>query len=596
MSFVTPGASGGQLHLFLNALSRAAMGQRRESETEPLLGAVNERTTEEREAGVDIRNASGASRMDAVSSQISTGERISLFIGIFLVGYAYGLEGQVRSAYQPYATSSFNLHSYLSTINVLRSVVAVVIQPTAAKVADVFGRFEVIVVATLFYVIGMVIESTAVSVYAFCAGGIVYQIGYTAIVLLMEILVADFSSMRARVFFSYVPALPFVINAWLSGTVTSAVLEVTTWRWGIGMWCIIYPIASLPLLITLYTVERRVKHTKSGRQPVSWSISDFLDKLDVVGLAILVAAFSLILAPLTVAGGTASHWKDAKILTPLIIGLLCVPLFLYWEKTQAKTPMVPFHLLQDRGVWAALAVRSLLNFAWYTQGTYLYTVLVVAFDFSIETATRILSFYSFFGVVSGVLVGLIVYRIRRLKHIIVLGTLAFLGTFVLLAYFNGGANDHMRVGIICAQILLGLAGGLFAYPTQASIQASASRDHVAILTGLYLSFYNVGSALGTCLAGAIWTQTLYPALKSQLSFQPDEKLAEFIYNNPFEAIKHFTVGSAVREAMILAYCHVQRLLCVAGLAICIPMIGFALLLRNPRLSNQQVQEEAEESQ
>lgn len=80
MSFVTAGASGGQLHLFLNALSRAAMGQRRESETEPLLGAVNERSIDEREEGVDTRNASGASRMDAVAAQISTGERISLLI------------------------------------------------------------------------------------------------------------------------------------------------------------------------------------------------------------------------------------------------------------------------------------------------------------------------------------------------------------------------------------------------------------------------------------------------------------------------------------------------------------------------------------
>lgn len=547
--------------------------------------------------------AAGVAHMDAVTAQLTSTQRLWLFFGIFVVGYAYGLESQVRSTYTPYATSSFNLHSYLATINVLRSVVAVAAQPTAAKIADVFGRFEVVVASTFFYVLGMAIEATATSVYVFCAGGILYQIGYTCIVLLLEVLVADFSSMRARVFFSYIPALPFVINTWLSGTVTSAVLRVATWRWGIGMWCIIYPIASLPLLVTLYVVDRSVAAPKLAleshkggvsklREARRW-LKDVSTQLDVFGLVVLVAAFSLVLAPLTVAGGTASHWQNPRIIIPLVVGCVCAPLFIYWEKYHAKTPMVPFHLLSDRGVWAALAVRSLLNFAWYVQGNYLYTILIVAFDFSIESATRITSFFSFFGVVSGVLVGLVVYRVRRLKQIIVGGTLLFMMAFVMLISQPGGASSRSKMGIIGAQILLGLAGGLFAYPTQASIQASASRDHVAILTGLYLSFYNVGSALGICLSGAIWTQTLYPTLESSLAFQPNRTLAQAMYNNPFKTVVDYPVGSEIRTAIIGSYSYVQGLLCVAGLFVCVPMIGFALALRNPRLSDKQVQAEAQ---
>ncbi len=516
------------------------------------------------------RRAAGVARMDAVTARLTPTQRFWLFLGIFIVGYAYGLESQVRSTYMPYATASFDLHSYLATINVLRSVVAVAAQPTAAKIADVFGRFEVVAVSTVFYVVGMAVESTASSVYAFCAGGILYQIGYTCIVLLLEVLVADFSSMRARVFFSYIPALPFVINTWLSGTVTSAVLHVATWRWGIGMWCFIYPVASLPLLVTLYIVDRDLGSQKQlGEIDESdtvtvkdfrrWSVELF-HQLDVFGLVILVAAFSLVLAPLTIAGGAVSHWQNPRVIAPLAVGLLCIPVFILWERFGARTPLVPFHLLTDRGVWAALAVRSLLNFAWYAQGNYLYTVLVVAFDFTIETATRILSFFSFFGVVSGMLVGLVVYRLRRLKHIIIGGTLVFMFAFVLLILNSGGASDESRSGIIGAQILLGLAGGLFAYPTQASIQASASRDHVAILTGLYLSFYNVGSALGTCLSGAIWTQTLYPSLESNLAFQPNETLARAVYNNPFKAVEGYPVGTEIRSAIIDSYRYVPTLL------------------------------------
>ncbi|KOS22462.1 Siderophore iron transporter 1 [Escovopsis weberi] len=545
--------------------------------------------------------SAGVARAEIISAHLSRAERLWIFWGIFLIGYAYGLESQVRSTYLPYATASFSMHSYLATINVLRSVVAVAVQPTAAKIADIFGRFEVVIVSTAFYVSGMMIEATSTSVYVFCFGTILYQIGFTCIVLLLEILIADFSSMRARVFFSYVPALPFIVNTWISGTITSAILSVTTWRVGIGMWCVIYPVASLPLLVTLYSIDRRIASSHGhGSKGISSTFrllrqrgSDLLEQLDAVGLVVLITSFSLILAPLTIAGGTVSQWQNPRIMAPLCLGLGLVPVFVIWERKGARTPLVPFHLLKDRGLWSALAVRSLLNLAWYVQANYLYTVLVVAFDFTIESSTRILSFYSFFGVVSGVAVGWVVYRVRRLKLVIVMGTCLFMAALAVSIKFPGGASSSSKAGIVSSQILLGLAGGFFAYPTQASIQASASRDHVAILTGLYLSFYNVGSALGTCLAGAIWTQTLYPALQSGLSFQSDPTLARRIYESPFEIVSDHPVGTDIRDAIIRSYSHVQRLLCITAVFVCVPMILFALALRNPKLSDRQVQEEAE---
>ncbi|GKT83699.1 major facilitator superfamily transporter [Colletotrichum tofieldiae] len=510
--------------------------------------------------------SAGVAQTDTVAEQISNAERVWLFFGIFLVGYAYGLDSQVRGTYQPYATSGLNLHSSHSTINVLRSVVAVASQPTAAKIADIYGRFETISAAILFYVVGTALEASATSVELFCVGAILYQIGWTCIVLLLEVLVADFSSMRSRVFFSYIPAIPFVFNTWISGNVTAAVLRVLSWRWGIGMWAIILPVCSIPLLTSLYSFGQRSRkcepHPESKRAAVN-----LFHQLDAVGLIILIAAFSFTLAPLTLAGGTVSHWRSPGILTPLALGLVCIPAFIFWERRYAQVPLIPFRLLKDRGVWSALAVRSLLNFAWSTQGNYLYTVLVVAFDFSIETATRILSFFSFFGVFSGVLVGVVIYKIRRLKGIII-------------------------AGLIAAQIIMGLAGGLFAYPTQASIQASADREHVAVVTSLYLSVFNVGSALGNCLSGALWTQLLYPSLQQNLAFQPNATLAQAVYNSPFSTIEHYPIGGKIRDAIIDSYKDVQRLLCIAGLCICVPMVGFALVLRNPRLSEERVQPEA----
>ena len=556
----------------------------------------------QRRASILGMKSPGVARIEAVTSQLTLKDRIWLFFGVFLIAYAYGLDGQTRYTYQTYATSSFDVHSLLATINVLRSVIAAAAQPTAAKIADVFGRFELVLISVLFYTLGSIVEASATNLEAFCAGAVLYQVGYTCVILLVEVIIADTTSMRARVFFSYIPALPFIINTWISGNVTQSVIGATNWRWGIGMWCIIYPVCALPLLSALYYVGWKAKRNgvldsyKSPFQQLGAKrlAIELFHQLDVIGIILVIAIFGLILTPLTIAGGTSTQWETAHIIAPLVIGFCCIPLWIVWEMKGAKHPLVPFYLLKDRGVWAALGIACFLNFAWYLQGDFLYTVLVVAFDFSIAMATRVSSFYSFFSVVGGVITSGLIYYTRRLKYFIIAGTCLFMVAFGLLIRYRGGANNGAKSGVIAAQVVLGLAGGMFPYPAQASIQAATKHEHVAIVTGLYLACYSIGSALGNCVSGAIWSQTLFADLQRNLAFQSNDTLAAAVYGSPVTVAILYPVGDPIRDAIITSYQHVQRILTIVGICLCVPLICFALLLRNPKLSEEQSQPEAEE--
>lgn len=542
----------------------------------------------------------GVARMEAMSEVITRTDRIFLFIGVFLIAYAYGLDGTTRYAYQTTATASWGQHSLLATVNVIRSVIAAAAQPTAAKIADVFGRVELVVVSVLFYVLGTIIEAAANSTTTFVGGAILYQIGYTVVILLVEVIIADITSTRSRLFFSYIPALPFIINTWVSGNITQAVLGVTTWKWGIGMWAIIYPVCALPLLITLMMVARRAKKAgimdkyKSPYEQLGAKqlLVELFWALDVIGIILLIAVFALILVPFTIAGGYGDNWKQAHVIAPLVIGLLCVPAFIFWE-LKAPKPLVPFDLLKDRAVWGALGIAGTLNFAWYMQGDYLYTVLIIAFNFSIMGATRILSLYSFTSVVTGFTLGLIVYKVRRLKWFIVAGTCLFLVAFGLLIHYRGSPSSAGQSGVIGAQVLLGFAGGMFPYPAQASIQAATKHEHVAVITGLYLATYNIGSAFGNTVSGAIWTQVLPSSLEDNLAQFGNSTLAAAVYANPFAVAAEFPVGTPERTAIIAAYQHAQRLLTITGICLCVPLIVFASCLRNPKLTDTQSLPEAE---
>jgi SIT family siderophore-iron:H+ symporter-like MFS transporter len=171
----------------------------------------------------------GVRRVEALASVLTTWDRVFIFVGVFLVAFAYGLDGTLRYTYQPYATASFSQHSLLATVNVLRSVIAAAAQPTAGRIADIFGRAELVALSVFFYVLGTVVETVSNNVSTFAAGAIIYQIGYTMIILLVEVIVADITSTRARLLFSYIPATPFLITTWVSGNISQAVLGVTSW-------------------------------------------------------------------------------------------------------------------------------------------------------------------------------------------------------------------------------------------------------------------------------------------------------------------------------------------------------------------------------
>lgn len=111
----------------------------------------------------------------------------------------------------------------------------------------------------------------------------------------------------------------------------------------------------------------------------------------------------------------------------------------------------------------------------HRQGDYLYTVLVVAFDQSIKSASRISSLYSFTSILSGLALGLVVRFVKRVKPFMIFGVLCFILAFgILIRYRGASVTDY--AGIVGGQVVLGFAGGLFPYPAQALIQSTVRHE------------------------------------------------------------------------------------------------------------------------
>ncbi|KPA35404.1 major facilitator superfamily, partial [Fusarium langsethiae] len=184
----------------------------------------------------------GVVRMEAIVAQLTNVKRVAFFSSVFLISFFLGLDFLTRNSYTAFATSSFQQHSLLATVNVIRGVVAAAAQPSVARLTDVFGRIEVFTVAIVFLTVGTIVQTFSSDVQSFSGGAVLQTLGYRTSTMTIEIMIADFTSVRTRLLFAFILNWPYLINTWVSGDVTKAVLSVTTWKWGLGMFAIIIPV------------------------------------------------------------------------------------------------------------------------------------------------------------------------------------------------------------------------------------------------------------------------------------------------------------------------------------------------------------------
>lgn len=537
-------------------------------------------------------------KIEIISKQYShPALKIWFFFCIFLVAYAYGLDSNTRYVYQIAAANSYSTHSLYATVNVIKAVVAAAGQFAFARLSDCFGRLQLFVVAMLFYIVGTIIQSQAYDIQRFAGGSVLYQIGYTGVVLLLQVIISDNSTLNWRLLATFVASLPFIINTWISGNVTEAIGE--RWSWGIGMWAFIFPLACLPFLGCMVHQEwlarkspewADLKDDTAKHQKVSyWAyVVDLFWKLDAIGIIFVVLVLGLILVPFTIAGGVQAQWKTAKVIVPLVIGVVLIPFFIAWETWGARNALVPGHLMKDRGVWGAIIIGFFIDLVWYMPNDFIYTVLMVAVNELVKLATRITSLYSFVSVITGTILGFMVGYMRRLKPFIIFGTAMWFVANGLLVYYRSGLEAH--AGIIGALCLYGFAAGLFTYPTLALMQACVRHENMAVITAVYLSSFNVGSAVGATISGAVWTQLLYNMLLEELG---DVEMATEAYSSPLTFIVEHPWGTTVRMNMVTAYNSIQRILCIIGLCFVVPMFLASFVLRDHRLKSVQSLEDAE---
>lgn len=173
----------------------------------------------------------------------------------------------------------------------------------------------------------------------------------------MQIVVADTVSSRFRGLAIGLLSLPYVINFGVAPLISAQLLESVGWRWGPGVFSIIVPVATAPIIISLFLSQRQA--TKSGlsisknpylHQSFFTALKNFVIDVDLIGLLLICAGWLLILLPLNLAKSTPSGWKTGDIIAMLVVGGCCLVGTGIWETFLAPKPILKRRFVLSKDV------------------------------------------------------------------------------------------------------------------------------------------------------------------------------------------------------------------------------------------------------
>lgn len=520
---------------------------------------------------VDESAESGVQAIQAVTYVWTKRDLILAYIFMWLIQFFMSFAGSTSSTLTPYVTSSFQQHSLTALAGVISSLVAGIWKLPYAKIMNIWGRPFALCIGVGCYIIGLILMASCNNVKAYCAAQTFFYTGYNSVDFSMTVFIADTSKLKNRGFFIGYAASPWLITTWIYGYAVESVVAPggIGFRWCFGIFAIFAPVVCAPLIYMFYANEAKARKqglipARPDRGPFGQKVKYYLREFDVVGLLILATGLALFLLAFNLYSLQADQWKSPMIICFLIFGGLLIAAFGLWEKFGAPVTFIPWPLLKNRTVIFTYTMAGSLYIGWYVWDSYFYSLLRVMFNQSVPHATYIANIYTMGSCFICLVYGVALRYYGKLKiYSLFWGVpLTILGVGLMIRFRQ--PNENIGYIVMC-MIFIAFGGGVLVISEQTTLMAVSKQQDFPALLAVESMIIAIGSAIGSTIAGAIWTGVFPARLMANLPADAMEKYAE-IYGD-IDVQTSYPVGSPTRDAINLSYGQTQRYMLISATCI-----------------------------
>ncbi|KAL5379548.1 hypothetical protein DPSP01_008425 [Paraphaeosphaeria sporulosa] len=520
---------------------------------------------------VDATVEAGVRKAQAMTLVWTKKEMLLAYVNVWLLAWILAFTSSSIYLLTPYVTSSFEAHSLTALTSVISSLVAGIWKLPYAKIMNIWGRPMALTIGIISCVMGLVMMAGCKNVQTYCAAMTFWSAGFNMVDFSITIFVADTSKLRNRAFFLAFVASPWLITTWVYPPAMARVLADggIGFKWGFGVFAIVIPVVAAPL-IWLFVKNNR-KARAQGLVPEEPSRGSFLQALkyyvvefDVVGLLLLATGLALFLLAFNIYSFQKDTWKSPMIICFIIFGFLLMVAFGLWEKYGAPVTFVPWHLLKNRTVIFTYTMAFSLYVGWYVWDSYLYSMLVVVFNQPVLYAGYINNTYTMGSCTCSLIYGVVLRYYGKLKvYSLFLGVpLTILGVGLMIHFRQPDVNIGY---IVMCLIFIAFGGGILVISEQTTLMTVSKQQDYPALLATESMIISVGSAIGSTIAGAIWTGVFPVRLLANLPAESQKDFAA-IYGD-LDVQSSYPLGSPTRDAINLSYGQAQRYMLISGTCI-----------------------------
>ncbi|KAF8598531.1 drug:h+ antiporter [Ceratobasidium sp. AG-I] len=533
------------------------------------------------ERGVHTTKPVGVRKAEGAQKVITGTHKVLLVISIALAAYMYSLDGSTTWTYLAFAGSSFGDHSLIAAVQVAQSIIVACGKPFIAKSADALSRPVAYGLVVLFYVLGYIIIASAQSIGTVAGGIIIYAVGYTGLQLLLQIIIADITTLKWRGLSSGLVSAPFIINAFVGSEVSASVMAPggPGWRWGYGMFAILVPVTIIPLIVVLGWAQHKARvqgliepstgPSQSGYQKAS----SVLAEVDLFGLFILAGGVACVLLPLTLAAKAKGGWSNPSMIAMLTLGPILLIAFGLYEWKFASHPVVPMKFLRNKAIVGAALIGFFDFVSFYLTFSYLYSFVFVVKGWELRYLNYFSSTQTVALTVFGIFGGVIMRATHRYKWMLVTGLAIRLFGVGLMIHSRGAKGNTGE--LVMTQIIQGFGGGFAAVASQVGAQASVPHSEVAIVTAMVLLVTEIGGAIGTAIAPKS-SNTMPKQLEIHLP-GVNATTRDTLFGS-ITSIVAYPPGDPIREGVIQAYDETMKVMLIAAVVIAIIPLCLSLMM------------------